>query len=366
MSTYKQFLTSDVIISPLEVNKGFYLQTNPDRAQQIYYLAETSSDTLPGVGIDRLIGLNLILPIFNPNTDPQEYRMIGSNYTGQISKQYQRLVYNSIKELYYSNYLQSIYSDPVSRGILIPGRNEEGNRLVGSSSNQSYNNYLQSDLTYPRYFPTSSNSLIGVIAIPNILFGDYIQPTSFRLDTVSGSFIDDGEGNITTGSVIIGNIIYPHGIIIFTGNQDIAQLTGSIVSGSSYYNTASYNTSDRYAGAVNLGLVSSSWSNILLSAINDQVTCSFSSSYKIYETQYKCTIREKEFTYTLNPSTISGSNGDKNGIPYGYITSSYFAPFITTVGLYDEQQNLLAIGKLAQPLPSSPTSDITILINIDK
>jgi hypothetical protein len=34
--------------------------------------------------------------------------------------------------------------------------------------------------------------------------------------------------------------------------------------------------------------------------------------------------------------------------------------------LYNEQQQLLAIGKLAQPLPLSPTTDTTILVNIDR
>jgi hypothetical protein len=29
---------------------------------------------------------------------------------------------------------------------------------------------------------------------------------------------DDGEGNLLSGSDIVGNVIYPHGLIIFTGN----------------------------------------------------------------------------------------------------------------------------------------------------
>ena len=96
----------------------------------------------------------------------------------------------------------------------------------------------------------------------------------------------------------------------------------------------------------------------------------------IYETQYKCTIRESEFNCTLNPSaqksgsiaTINGSTfyqrGD--GTLNDNITGSYFSPYVTTVGLYDEAQNLLAVGKLAQPLPTSDTTDTTILINLDK
>lgn len=92
------------------------------------------------------------------------------------------------------------------------------------------------------------------------------------------------------------------------------------------------------------------------------VTASFSSSYEIFETQYKCTIGSSEFNYSNNPTVLSGSQGQ----PYDYATGSFFAPYVSCVGLYDEAYNLLAIGKLAQPLPTSRTTDTTILINIDK
>ena len=101
---------------------------------------------------------------------------------------------------------------------------------------------------------------------------------------------------------------------------------------------------------------------ILAFITGSNVTCSFSSSYELFETQYKCTIRADEFNYSLNPSIISGSEGQM----YDFATGSYFAPYVTTVGLYDNSYNLLAIGKLAKPLPTSRTTDTTILINIDK
>ena len=101
---------------------------------------------------------------------------------------------------------------------------------------------------------------------------------------------------------------------------------------------------------------------ILAFVTGSNVTCSFSSSLTIYETQYKCTARENEFTFTLNPTSLSGSNGDV----YSFMTGSFFDPYVTTIGLYNENQDLLAIGKLSQPLPLSSTTDTTILINIDR
>jgi hypothetical protein len=307
MGAYKQFLTSDIIVTPFEVNKEFTFYGGN---------ALTGSN----VSIDRFLGQNITSSLFSPTSDPT---------TGYLSTQYQRLIYDSIKELYYSNYLSSSYGDSVSRPILIPGKDKEGDRLVGSASNQAYYNYPQTTLTYPKYFPTNEGDVISIISIPVRLFGDYIRPGSFVFTSESGSLTDDGEGNVLLNGSIVGNIIYPHGLITIT---------------------------------------SASNSSITNFVTSSNITCSFHSTYTIQETQYKCTIRENEFNSTLNPSSISGStsDGDKNGIPYGFVTASYFSPYITTIGLYDEAQNLLAVAKLAQPLPASPTTDTTILINIDR
>ena len=101
---------------------------------------------------------------------------------------------------------------------------------------------------------------------------------------------------------------------------------------------------------------------ILAFVTGSYVTCSFSSSYEIFETQYKCTIGADEFNYSSNPSIISSSEGQM----YDFATGSYFAPYVTTVGLYDGAYNLLAVAKLAKPLPTSRTTDTTILVNFDK
>ena len=101
---------------------------------------------------------------------------------------------------------------------------------------------------------------------------------------------------------------------------------------------------------------------ILAFITGSDVVCSFSSSYEIFETQYKCTIGADEFNYSSNPSIISSSEGQM----YDFATGSYFAPYVTTVGLYDGAYNLLAVAKLAKPLPTSRTTDTTILINFDK
>jgi hypothetical protein len=337
MGAYKQFLASDIIITPFEVSKGFFFKGNELTGSK--------------VAINRFQGTNLSGTLFNPSTDPT---------TGYDNSQYQRLIYSSIQELYYSNYLSSSYGDNANTASIFPGSQPNGDVLVGTNqSDGRYYNYNQSTLTFNKYFPSGSGSVIGVMSVPSRLYGNYIMPGSFRWSGISGSIYDDGEGNLIFSSSgdICGQIFYPHGLAIITEfGASGANGYGSSVYGSSAYGTGNSN--------ITLGFVTSS-----------NVTCSFSSSLTIYETQYKCTLRDNEYNFTLNPSTTSGSSQITSSIGTFYtpgqylndnITGSYFNPYLTTIGLYDEYQNLLAVGKLSQPLPLSITTDTTILINIDR
>jgi hypothetical protein len=93
------------------------------------------------------------------------------------------------------------------------------------------------------------------------------------------------------------------------------------------------------------------------------LSCSFESTVTIYESQYKCTVRENEFNFSQNPTLISGSSN--SGVIYNFATGSYFDPFVTTIGLYNNNYELLAIAKLAQPLPLSSVTDMNVLVNLD-
>jgi hypothetical protein len=238
------------------------------------------------------------------------------------------LVYASIKQLYYSNTLPND-SQPA---IVI---DNQGNVVEGSLTanvNSRYDNFLQSGLYSPRYFPTGANDIISVGIIPQSIFGDYLKPGS----VIFSQYIDDRQGNIynTSNNQYVGNVIYTHGIIILT-DQTVA------------------------------------------SSFNGNVSVLFSPTTTIYETQYKCTIRPDEFNYSLNPTLLSGSGYtnpvNSNGQPVNtsgdvvdFVTGSSFAPYITAVGLYNSNNELLAVGKLAQPVPTSRTVDMNIVINMDR
>lgn len=88
----------------------------------------------------------------------------------------------------------------------------------------------------------------------------------------------------------------------------------------------------------------------------------FKGEHIIYENIIKCKIPEKEFNLSQNPSITT----DNSGSLRDFATGSDFKPYVTTVGLYNDANQLLAVGKLAQPLPISPNSDMVISIRWDE
>ena len=77
---------------------------------------------------------------------------------------------------------------------------------------------------------------------------------------------------------------------------------------------------------------------------------------------YSSSIRILENNYSQNPSIKSGSFDD---VYYNFATGSEFIPYVTTVGLYNEVNELLVVGKLSIPVPVSQFVDTTIMINFD-
>lgn len=106
----------------------------------------------------------------------------------------------------------------------------------------------------------------------------------------------------------------------------------------------------------------------------------------IYQNEVKCRVLENDFNYSQNPSVFKsttlltgsralpffGPQGGTNvngqivdGTLADNVTGSSFHPYATTVGLYNENNELLVIGKLATPYPIPSNTDITFIVKWD-
>ena len=75
---------------------------------------------------------------------------------------------------------------------------------------------------------------------------------------------------------------------------------------------------------------------------------------------------------TLNNPYVSAYNGvSASGFDvYEYSSSvdptgSYLAPYITTIGLYDDNMDMVAVAKLATPVKSMPDLPVNFLVRFD-
>ena len=88
----------------------------------------------------------------------------------------------------------------------------------------------------------------------------------------------------------------------------------------------------------------------------------FKNTYKMEEHEYMCNIGKEEFNASTNHSILSD-------IPTktlkGIVSSSEWNPYITTVGLYDQDNELLAVGKLGQAIKKSEKYDTSFIIRFD-
>jgi hypothetical protein len=84
-------------------------------------------------------------------------------------------------------------------------------------------------------------------------------------------------------------------------------------------------------------------------------------SEKVTSTHYFVRIKNAEYNFSNNPSYVTGS--------VGQIAQSTFIgdpkTYITTVGLYNDRQELLAVAKLSKPLLKSFQREALIRVKLD-
>ena len=90
----------------------------------------------------------------------------------------------------------------------------------------------------------------------------------------------------------------------------------------------------------------------------------FKNSHLIFEHEYQCTVSEDEYNFSLNP-TLRLNKDIEEGELANFATGSNFKPYVTTVGLYNEEGELLVVGKLGQPIKMSNETDTTFIVRFD-
>jgi hypothetical protein len=106
----------------------------------------------------------------------------------------------------------------------------------------------------------------------------------------------------------------------------------------------------------------SNYEPVIGNNIFSECTMSFKNTHTIIEHEYSCHIKEREYGFTMNPTILDDK---KLGTLESFTTSSEWSPYITSIGLYDNNARLLAVGKLSRPIVKSNNYDTTFVVAFD-
>ena len=86
----------------------------------------------------------------------------------------------------------------------------------------------------------------------------------------------------------------------------------------------------------------------------------FNNTTELNSTIYFCRANHNEFNYSSNPTYVSGSK-----MRVKNVTSDSPVSYITSVGLYSADNELLAVAKLSEPLKKTPENELTLRVRLD-
>jgi hypothetical protein len=253
------------------------------------------------------------------------------------------------------------------------------NVLYALRSTFDHYTILNPHYAYSSSYGNKVSQSLNLISVPSIFYGSSIKKGSVVLKYyVTGTLMAeasdtkrDGRLIQTTGSTtgeVIGVVLYNEGFMCITSSTNIST------------HTEAYKPADST-------LYSASWHYFANTGSNSSVSSSYSLLFK--GTNYIETMtmfahaKENQLNYSNNPSFLSGTiNAFVGGAIYhenseaeikNIISSSYknhsasFKPvtYISKVGIYDKDKNLIAIAGLANPVRKLEERSYTFKLKLD-
>ena len=202
--------------------------------------------------------------------------------------------------------------------------------------------------------------------------------SSYKVNSPAGEFgvlqIADGTGTSVKATANCGLIFYQAGIAVITGSvfQDFKAVMEFASTGSSEGLLDAGVAPDMNKNVITFGGQANNraremFSSASISASADAIrhrikNISFNNTTELNSTVYFCRANAHEFNYSSNPTYLSGSeirvrpasNADAEPVSY-----------VTTVGLYGPNNEMLAVAKTSEPLKKSPSNELTLRVRLD-
>ena len=262
-------------------------------------------------------------------------------------------------------------------------------KLVALQNTMNYYRYISNSYEYSQ---TYDYGVVNMIEIPSIFFDSGIEKGSVSLKFYyTGSLMDEAKDlrqngelistmGATSGS-IIGVVLYNEGFILLTSSTNINTTSFDDYLGTTN-STTNVNPKWTYFG----GYLATSSAGGFPTASLSMIT--FKGTQKIPTMTMFATAQPGHLNNSTNPTWLSSSNGNwrertitgsqgyveprqlviKNTIESQYCDFEdefQKQTFITQIGIFDEDKNLIGVAKLANPVIKKEIDEYTFKLKLD-
>tara|TARA_R110000824_G_scaffold125429_6_gene284574 strand:+ start:41434 stop:42612 length:1179 start_codon:yes stop_codon:yes gene_type:complete len=262
---------------------------------------------------------------------------------------------HQMKECVFINFSRLLQKDQIKPGTF--------SLVVGTGSwSGSFNAIRGPD--YPALVTLTDKSASATgTGTKNQVGGDYgVLYASGSEDGTEGSGYQSGmaaDSSAAGKNEAYGVVFYQAGVVVLTSSLFTHQGSGSGAPIKQFYWNPAYGTSgslQSMAQALTGAAISGACDAIRHRLYN----LSFNNTTEINSKIYFCRVPHNKYNYSSNPTYTDGSK-----IRVKSKASDTPVAYITTIGLYNASNELLAVAKLSEPLRKDPTNDITLRVRLD-
>jgi hypothetical protein len=258
--------------------------------------------------------------------------------------------------------------------------------LIALQNTMNYNRFSSDKFHYSGSYVSGA---VNMLQIPSIMYGEQIKKGTVNLKFYyTGSLIDEAVDSRQNGELIstmggtsgsiVGVVLYREGFILLTSSVEISSNEDD------YLGTGTLAT----ANWQHFGAYDSLSTGVTNFATASLFSVEFEGTQKVPVMTMFSTAQPGQLNNSLNPTWISSSDSNwKNRTasgPSGYmepnkteikntIESRYCSyedefqkqTYITEVGIYDKNKNLLGVAKLANPVQKKEADSYTFKLTLD-
>jgi hypothetical protein len=309
--------------------------------------------------------------------------VVGAGGVQAVQQEKKINLYNQMAQVLMGNNVDGSIRNFDQDGDLTGGTNLEEVFIVSFSRLLSKDEIKKGSFTMTMYTGSSATGSVTDDPGPAMTLSDYNGENGYKVNSPAGEY-----GLLLTSST--SEDYFAAGLLFYQAG--IAVITASIFRTVSGYNNFTADAGIGYGPSGGSGKQGPAGGNVgsgsghylyLGSALTTSMTTenmllsqsisgacdafrtrlksiSFNNTTELNSTIYFCRANHNEFNYSANPTYL-----DSSKIVVKNNSSDLPVTYVTTIGLYSSDNELLAMAKLSEPLKKDPNTELTLRVRLD-